>query len=361
MTSIQPLTKADSHHLAPDSRSSPAATVAEKPLKKRIDSLQSMRLIASLAVFQYHLWGNYLGQPFLHPGTDFFFVLVGMVAALSDAGKIARGGWKNYISGRYLRLYVTFIPVFLLYVLAGRDEITSIFLIKSFFFVPQSERLPLVGPTWMLAMFLVFYWLFSLAFLSRREATLIPIFTIWGIGCFLTEILNLHSPVFDQGFQLLFSLRNLEFIAGYAGGWLVRNGRISGSLGRKLLWTGLLLLPAGVLLLNSGEYSISIRVILYGVTMTLIASGLASQEQASVSNASIWVITHPWLVWLGGASYVLYLTHNMVLRIWDTLLPLTPWQVPLVTLVGLLVAGLGYQFWEQPVLAFLRRKWLAKK
>lgn len=95
--------------------------------------------------------------------------------------------------------------------------------------------------------------------------------------------------------------------------------------------------------------------------MTLIASGLASQEQTGVNSASIRVFTHPWMVWLGGVSYVLYLTHNMLLRIWDTLLPLTTWQVPLVTLVGLLIAGLGYQFWEKPVLAFLRHKWLTKE
>jgi peptidoglycan/LPS O-acetylase OafA/YrhL len=347
--------------LTPGSRPSPVATFAEQPLKKRIDSLQSMRLVASLAVFQYHLWTNYLGQPFLHPGTDFFIVLVGMVAALSDAGKITRGAWRKYILGRYLRLYVTYIPVFLLYVFAGRDEITPTFLIKSFFFIPLPGRLPLVGLTWMLAMFLVFYWFFSLAFLSRREATLIPIFTLWGIGCLLTKNLDLHTPVFDEGFQILFSVRNLGFIAGYTGGWLVRNGRISGELGRKLLGIGLLLLLAGVLLLNFGKYDISIRVMLYGTAMTLIASGLASQEQAGVNSVSIRVFTHPWIVWLGGVSYVLYLTHNMLLRIWDTLLPLTPWQVPMVTLVGLLVAGLGYQFWEQPVLAFLRRKILAKE
>ena len=361
MTLIQPLTKADMQRLTPGSRPSPVATFAEQPLKKRIDSLQSMRLVASLAVFQYHLWTNYLGQPFLHPGTDFFIVLVGMVAALSDAGKITRGKWRKYILGRYLRLYVTFIPVFLLYVFAGRDEITPTFLIKSFFFIPLPGHLPMVGLTWMLAMFLVFYWLFSLAFLSRREATLIPIFTVWGIGCLLTKGLDLHSPVFDEGFQILFSVRNLEFIAGYTGGWLVRNGRISGEWGRKLLGLGLLLLLAGVLLLNSGKYDNSIRVMLYGTAMTLIASGLASQEQAGVNSVSIRVFTHPWIVWLGGVSYVLYLTHNMLLRIWDTLLPLTPWQVPMVTLVGLLVAGLGYQFWEQPALAFLRRKILAKE
>jgi exopolysaccharide production protein ExoZ len=356
MAALQSRPESGIQRLTTKSRSSSVTAVTEWPSKKRIDSLQSMRLVASLAVFQYHLWTNYLGQQVLQPGTDFFLVLVGMVAALSDAGKIARGQWKNYMLGRYLRLYVTFIPVFLLYILAGRDELTPSFLIKSFFFVPLSAGLPLVGLTWMLAMFLVFYWLFGIALVFRREATLIPIFIAWGIGCLLTGILNLHSPVFDEGFQILFSVRNLEFIAGYGAGWLVRNGRISGALGRKLLWTGLLLLLAGIILLNTGKYDNTIRVLFYGTAMTLIASGLASKEQAGVNSLTIRLFTHPWLVWLGGASYVLYLTHNMLLRIWDRFIPLTPWQAPLVTLIGLFVAALGYQFWEQPVLDFLRSK-----
>jgi hypothetical protein len=247
MSSTPLSSKANPRQLTLESTSSPVAAVPEKPLKKRLNSLQSMRLAASLAVFQYHLWGNYLGQPFLHPGTDFFIVLVGMVAALSDADKIVQGEWKKYILGRYLRLYVTFIPVFLLYILAGRDEITPVFLIKSFFFIPLSgDRLPLVGPTWMLAMFLIFYWLFSLAFLFRRETSLIPIFSVWGGGCVLIRGFALHSPVFDEGFQMLFSIRNLEFIAGYAAGWLVRTGRISGTWGGKLMGAGLLLLLASV-------------------------------------------------------------------------------------------------------------------
>jgi|GEM_PF-6178544 len=328
---------------------------------KRFDSLQSMRLLASLAVFQSHLWTNYLGRSFVHPGTDFFIVLVGMVAALNDAGKITQGDWKNYLLRRYLRLYVTFIPIFLLYVLGGRDELTPDFLIRSFFFIPSPGRMPLVGPTWMLAMFLAFYWLFSLAFLSHKEATLIPVFTAWGVSCLLVTALDVHVSVFDKGFQLFFSLPNLQFIAGYIGGWLVRNGFISGPVSRRLLWVGILLMLAGVVVLNSGEHGVSLRVMLYGASMTLIAVGLASMERVGVDSASIRTITHPWLVWLGGASYVLYLTHNMILRIWDSLLPIMVWQAPLITLAALSFAAIGYQFWEKPVLVFFRTKVLGRE
>ena len=121
-----------------------ASSVQPLVASKRFESLQSMRLLASLAVFQSHLWTNYLGLSFVHPGTDFFIVLVGTAAALSDAGKIPEGGWKNYLIKRYLRLYITFIPIFLLYVIGGRDELTPDFLIRSFFFIPSPGRMPLV-------------------------------------------------------------------------------------------------------------------------------------------------------------------------------------------------------------------------
>ena len=79
-----------------------------------------------------------------------------------------------------------------------------------------------------------------------------------------------------------------------------------------------------------------------------------------MDSASLHITTHPWLVWLGGASYVLYLTHNMILRIWDSLLPITAWQVPLITIVGLAVAAHGYQLWEKPILTFFRNKVLGR-
>lgn len=320
-----------------------------------------MRLVASLAVFQYHLWNNYLGVTFIHPGTDFFIVLVGMVAALSEANRISQGEWKEYILGRYLRLYTTFVPVYLLYILAGQDELTPEYLVKSFFFIPlPGDLLPLVGPTWMLSLFLIFYWLFSVSFIAQREAVLLPIFTLWGIGCTAAWGLNLHITVFDEGFQTLFNLRNLSFIAGYGAGWLVRTGRISGALGKHLTRIGVLILGAGAILLNSIPYNIGLRVLIYGIGMTFFASGLASQEKDGVETTTLRLFTHPWFVWLGGASYVLYLTHNMILGVWNKILPIAVWQIPFIVIVVLIVAGIGYQFWERPVLTHLRRKWLRR-
>ena len=332
-------------------------------MTKKYLSLQTMRLFAALGVFQYHLWNNYLGVPFLHPGTDFFFVLVGFVAAVSQSRYIATGGWWNYIWGRYVRLYVTFIPVFILYILAGRDPLSTEYVLKSFFLVPIHDQLPLVGPTWMLSLFLVFYWLFSLAFLFRNEKVLIPVFAIWGVGCIFITWLRWEPAFASDWFRIIFDIRNVEFIFGYIAGKLILNRRV-GNL--TAAWS----LPIGIatLLISSVWYNAvthdmegSGRIFLYGLPITLIAMGLAGLEQHGVNNSVVRVVTHPWLVWLGNISYVLFLVHNMILRLWDTVIPITPAQVPLIIVVVFAVAGIGYQFWERPVLGYIRQRTLLAK
>jgi len=314
-----------------------------------------MRLAASLAVFQYHLWDNYLKVVFIHPGTDFFILLVGMVAALTEARRIPQGNWGKYIAGRYLRIYVTFIPVFVLYLLSGRDTLSTEFVVKSFFFIPMNEP-PMVGPTWMLALFLIFYWLFSIAFVFRRESVLIPIFAIWTLACVAVEFLEIKSPVFDAGVGIAFSIRNIGFVLGYFGGWLVRSRKVSARLGGGFFVIGVLgMIPSFYFLNLAGEDGVP-RVFLYGFFMTLVATGLAALEQQGGWEKFMKWVTFPWLVWLGGTSYVLYLTHNMVLGVWDMLHPITVAQVPLIIVVVLAVATIGYQFWEKPVLDFLRRR-----
>jgi len=325
---------------------------------KKIGSLQTLRLMAALSIFQYHLWHNYLNRNFEDPGTDTFLVLAGMVAAIVDHRYISSGRWGEYILRRYLRLYVTFIPVFLIYVLAGRDVLTAEYVLKSFFLIPLYNQLPLVGPTWMVTMFLIFYWLFSLAILFRREETLIPIFGLWGIGCILYLWLNMEPDFHPEWIGTLFDIRNLELIFGYAAGKLISTRRISLKAGGWILFLGAAALVGGIIRINTIDALLVVneRAFFYGISMTLIALGLATLEQQGSQNRLFQLFTHPWLVWLGGASYVLFLIHNMILRVWDTIVPITVIQTPLIFAFVVIAAALGYQYWEKPILAFVHRK-----
>jgi peptidoglycan/LPS O-acetylase OafA/YrhL len=322
---------------------------------KRIASLQTMRLFASLGVFQYHLWNNYLGVTIGQPGTDFFLVLVGFVAAIAQAVNIDCLGWGKYIRGRYVRLYVTYIPLFLVALLAKWKDLSWDWALQSFLFLPTGDRLPVIGATWMLSMFMLFYFLFSLAFLARNEKVLWPVFGLWAALIVLRNWVGWKPGFSEAWVKLLFDERNLDFIFGYAAGVLVRQGRITASWGRRIFWIGVVGVVVGTALLNLHWFETG-RSLYAGLPVMLFVLGLAALEQQNAADRVVKILTNPWLVWLGGTSYVLYVSHGIFLQAWDRLLPVTPLLVPLITVGGILAAAVIYTLWEEPLLRYCRQK-----
>jgi len=327
-------------------------------MPKKINSLQSMRLFAALMVFQYHMWNNYLDRGFFEFGTDLFIVLAGLIAAVAHSSRIPEGNWGRYMWKRYLRIYVTFIPVFTLYALVGRDPYEFEFFIKSFFFIPIANRLPLVGPTWILSLILIFYWLFSLAFIFRRERILIPVFALWGTGCLAYSWFQWNPGLPVEWSNILFNHRNIEFIFGYLGGKVLITQEIKTKAGGWLVALGTVVIIPGIIFLNNEILDLIWRTFLIGIPITLVFLGLGIMERNNSTNRVTQALTHPWLAWLGCASYVLYLIHNMILRIWDTAFPITLIQTPLITVIVIGLSSLGYAIWENPVLAYLHKRTL---
>lgn len=324
----------------------------------RINSWQSLRFFASLGVLQYHLWQNYLGVTLGHPGTDIFLVLVGYVAAYTQASSISLGNWRKYIQARYVRLYTTYIPLFLLVLIQKWDQVDLGYVLRSFFLIPQPEGDPLIGSSWMLTMFVLFYFIFSIAFLSKSEKILLPIFGIWIMGIVAVHLFRWKPALPVRWAELLFSFRNLEFILGYAGGVLVRKQILSEKLAKSILWLGLAGLVVGTVWLNRAEITIVKRAFIVGIPVTLLLCGVAVLELKRSPNLLVHLLTTPWLVWLGGTSYVLYLSNGILLQIWSRLLPVSPAWVPLITLFSVFGAAVGYVVWEEPLLRLLNHhKW----
>jgi peptidoglycan/LPS O-acetylase OafA/YrhL len=322
---------------------------------KRIASLQTMRLFASLGVFQYHLWNNYLHVPIGQPGTDFFLVLVGFVAAIAQAINVDCLGWRKYVRGRYVRLYVTYIPLFLVALLAKWKELSWDWAVASFLFLPTGEHLPVIGATWMLSMFMLFYFLFSLAFAVRNEKVLWPVFGLWAVLIVIHNWLGWKPGFSEAWVQLLFDERNLDFIFGYAAGVLVRQNRVTASWGRRIFWAGMLGVIGGTVLLNLRLFETG-RSLYAGLPVTLFVLGLAALEQQKASDWVVRLLTNRWLVWFGGTSYVLYLSHGIFLQAWDRVLVVTAALVPLITIVGVLIGAALYTLWEEPLLRYFQKK-----
>jgi exopolysaccharide production protein ExoZ len=321
----------------------------------KLYSLQSLRLFAAICIVEFHLWHNYLGITIGHPGTDFFLVLVGLVAAYTQRGYITQGRWGGYLAARGVRLYVTFAPLFLIAVFFKRQEATWEWVLRSFFFLPQPDRFPVIGATWMISHFLLFYALFALVIWSRREHLIWGIFLLWtiGISSYMWGGWQTHLPA--EWASLLFAERNLDFIFGYAAGVLLRQRAVSPFWARRLAWLGAAGVIAGTVALNVGA-SMDGRSLWIGLPVTAFVLGVAALEQHAAPSILVSILSQRWLVALGAASYVIYLSHGMAIALWSRFLPVTPLSAPLITACALAVGVLGYRLWEAPLMARTKRR-----
>ncbi len=318
-----------------------------------LKSMQATRFFAALGVVQYHLWENYFGISIAHPGTDFFLVLVGVIAAYIHAKQIPNGNWWKYIRERYRRLYVAFVPLFIITLLVKLNEATIVWVMKSFFFIPMRDRLPVIGSTWMVSMFLLFYFLFSLCFLARTEKILWTLFLLWIVSILAYNFYNWNPAMPQEWSDLFFSDRNFEFIIGYLVGIVLRRNWLDRIQARVSLWLGLAALAVGTTLLNLGWHPMW-RVLVVGIPVGLFILGLATLEIQKADDRIVKVLTTPWLVWVGGTSYVLYLSHVIFFHLWSLFLPVERiWVLPM-TIGAILVGTMGYRYWENPILSSVK-------
>lgn len=314
-----------------------------------------MRLFAAICVVEFHVWWNYLGVAIGHPGTDYFFVLVGFVAAYSQFGYIAKGKWSHYLADRAIRIYVAFIPLFLIDLFFKRRDATWDWVWRSFFFIPQGERLPVIGPTWMMSHFWLFYVIFAIVIWSRHESLVWWLFALWAIGIVAYLYGGWRTYLPPEWAELLFYERNLDFIFGYAAGTLLRRQIIRPYWARWCVWLGAAGVVVGTIVLNV-DYLLPGRSLWLGLPVTLFVFGIAALEQSNTSSRWVSFLTWRWLVYFGAASYVIYLSHGLTIGAWNHVFPITPLWTPVVTICALLVGVLAYRLWEAPMIEHIKQR-----
>ncbi|NUM47662.1 MAG: acyltransferase [Anaerolineales bacterium] len=319
-----------------------------------------MRLVAAFGVFQFHLWQNYLGVTLAFPATDYFLVLVGVLAAMTQADRIGKGSWRGYMQARYIRMYVTYLPLFLL-ALAFKWQGDWGWMRQSFFFIPLADRTPVIGATWMLSHFILFYFLFSLAYLFKKESSLWGVFSVWALGVVAFNFFGWKPAMPHHWAQMLFYERNLEFIFGYLAGLILRQGRLPIQWARRVFGLGAVGIGISILLQNNGISPLG-RSLYSGIPVTLFVLGLVAMEKQGAPDRVVKILTWPWLVLAGESSYVLYLSHGILLQAWDRLLGITASLVPFISAGIIAFAVLGYVYWESPMIAFLNKgQWIRPK
>lgn len=334
-----------------------------------ITNVQVLRFVASAHVMvghTYHealrvdeglppnLWGLNWGW-----GVDIFFVISGFVMMHTSQHRFgAAGGTPRFWRARYLRVAPTYYIASLLMlgtILVLPDKVdhgdtSPIQILTSFLFIPwtdgEGSLRPLFRAGWTLNYEIFFYAMFGAILLFRRRTTGLAVLTTLFVGLAL-----LHPFVPDDWWPLLGWTDPiiLEFLFGIGVALLVRRGL------RIPLWASAVLTVAGVVLWVVLPPVIEARQWSLGIPATFVLVAFVAGPQMRDRGRVV-----PFLMLLGSASYVLYLSHlytvNGLFLAWEVVGG--PWWsfVVVASLAAIAVSVVLYQWGEKPLLKFLHRR-----
>ena len=346
----------------------------------KIYSLQVYRAIAAVMVVLFHMTDlsqRRFGQPFVgnifsfgYVGVDFFFVLSGFIILYVHGNDIGRAQQiKEYITKRFIRLYpiywfVASVKIFIIFLipsLAKSHETDLGYIIKSLLLIPQ-EFLPIIGAAWTLSYEVLFYLLFGLAiFIGGRWALKLAI--IWTIAIINVLIFKtIGEPIFGTNIFVNFLLneRNLEFILGCLAAYIVLNVKVK--------YGKLIAVVGGLIFLYFSWYvvqgsNVPSFTFTFGLASFLLVVGSSSIE---IQKAVKWPKV---LVFLGDASYSIYLTHviffnafMVAISKFDLLPYIGPFFASIIMVCFAIIGGsLVYLLIEKSLMLNLRRKFVKPK
>jgi len=322
-----------------------------------LTTLQAGRAIAALAVVMTHAnvaleaFGQRLPVFLAVPssrgylGVDFFFVLSGFIIAYAHGrdppGHVAAA---SYLAKRALRIYVPYLPVaaalIALYLLlpamsqANRNWgwATSLFLIPS-------DQPPALSVAWTLVHEVAFYAVFLVFFFTRWFG---GIAAAWAGAIVMMRVAGYDPGERNTWAAAFLAPINLEFIAGMGAAWLA--ARLDGRWGVPAAAVGA---AAAVIVV-----AVDAHRVFFGLSMAPLVLGLVLIEGQGRLRAP------GWLVFLGAASYAIYLVHNPLISLVVRLTQrFGAWEVGLLACVVTAVTlGCTYHvFVEKPALRAARR------
>jgi peptidoglycan/LPS O-acetylase OafA/YrhL len=359
------------HQATIDTSAVPGDTRGPRAPRQRFTGIEAARGIAALLVVVYHASRN-IAEPRLyntmlldghfeifHVGVDFFFVLSGFIIAWmhwSDIGRPSR--LKGYALRRLIRIYPPYwgilIPVTIAFYLSpgfgrGFDRELDTTL-ASLTLVPWPKPL-IIGVAWTLVYEMMFYVLFGLAIVLGRWGTWL--FRIWFVAILVAQAF----PPLPLPLNILLSAYNLEFLLGVATAIFLSRAKVSRP---ALVAIGGGLAFASFMALGNQFPDISLVFRLaFGLPAAALIAGLVELERSGrLRVPSV-------LVFLGSASYAIYLIHPVVLAaLIHLLLRVLPQDVPLGLVLTALVAGgtaagcLYHVLIERPLTGILRRRFI---
>lgn len=343
---------------------------------RRVQSLEALRAIAALLVVMYHLqdifttrfgrvpFGGIFGAG--DHGVDLFFVLSGFIIMITHAEDIGVPGRSlQYLYKRICRIFpgvwimTAFAAIAYISHFGGAAKAAKLDpwnIAASFALLPQNGP-PLVNVTWTLTYEVFFYALFALIIIRPRLGLFLLLMWQCSIAIGAIGLLRFNHWAVAYYFRPIC----LEFGIGILCAWLVSNPGVRQRIG---WWSQSILLVAGIGIFGAGmHFDASIRldgfefvrVLVFGLGAGCVIFALALREyHVSIRVPSV-------LLWLGEASYAIYLVHYSVLTLAAVAL-LRLSVVPITNLVLLGCVGLGvgagcafHLCFDRPIQAALRR------
>ncbi|HEX8525601.1 acyltransferase family protein [Allosphingosinicella sp.] len=325
-----------------------------RPPLSVISALQAGRAVAALAVVAHHAGqfssdfvgavppglGVVLERGYL--GVDFFFVLSGFIIYHSNMGRDRTLAWSwRYLESRLIRIFVPYLPVgialaaayTMLPGLSASDRQWD--WLSSLTLLPTHAE-PALIVAWTLQHELVFYGLFLLFALSGRP--------IVAAALWVALIVATHSFMGEPAkpWFILIGLINVEFFFGMVAARVIATG--GPPSWAFLTGTGI----AGATYFALG--AVPENRVLFGFAIALLLVPIVRMERAGRFT------TPTSLVFLGDASYAVYLVHNPLMALLARVPP-PHWALAMIWFaVAGTVAGLAYHLiWERGAIAFLRR------
>jgi exopolysaccharide production protein ExoZ len=328
----------------------------------RLLGIQAGRGIAALLVVLFHA-GHEIGLPQyagyipLHDsfecgisGVDFFFTLSGFIiyfvhhSDIGDPRALPRYAWR-----RLTRIYPIYwiVTAFALVEIAvgGHGPPEAGYLIRSLLLLPQ-KGLPLVGPAWTLEHEMLFYIVFAVLIAGRRLGFAVV------AGWIVLSLGSLFVAYPGMVVQFAAAFYHVQFLMGALAARVVLTRDIRSPL--RLALVGIACFFAVCIAENMAvvTYGTPLTACLLGLSSALIVTGIASAEMHGAVRFG------PIAEFVGGMSYVLYLTHPTTIGIsykafaWMGAYTVVPgWALELVASAGACcAAGLLYRLVERPIM-----------
>lgn len=346
----------------------PSSVAANSDHQGTILSIQMLRFFAALSVVVFHAHNALVAQiPGHQPdnvdhafkvgasGVHIFFVISGFVMFYTTwRSRLTPGG---FLTRRLMRIYPIYWVVaatyFLVHIpLATPYDLNATQIVGTALLLPGYSSL-IIGPGWTLSFEMYFYLCFAIALIAglRRGLLILSAFYLGSVA-----LGYLLAPPSASGHVITDSLL-LEFIAGAWLGYAFAHGiRIRPATGSVLIILALALFASGFWF----DYERLPSVIAWGIPSLFLVGGALALEPKLTSGFARQIAK------LGDSSYLLYLSHILVLD----LLIATPFALlsrnedaalflalPLAA-VCTIVAAVGYEIVELPLLKLMKRYFL---